>query len=428
MAKTLKELRQALADAKAEGAAIIEAADAENRDLTPEEENDFSAVEASIADINAQIAAEERKEERRRALGLIGKPRSPAGANRVDDSDPEKTHGFKGIGEFAMAVRGASVPGGMGDQRLRAEPANFMTGGGSSGEGYMLPPEFRDQIWTLMQEGQPFFQRTDIEPTSAREVEGLADETTPWGSSGVQAKWRAEGSQMDASKFNVAPKKTPVNEVYAFVLASEELMADAPRLNARMTTKAAEALNWKVDEAVHFGTGAGQPKGWFTSNALVEIAKESGQAAGSIAVKNLLKMYARFMRVNGDTPIWLANSELLPELATLTIGDRAVWTPPGGLASAPEGAILGIPVEWSEHAKVPGEKGDISLISPKGYYCARRTAGVEFASSMHLFFDYAIGAFRWTFRIGGQPHLSAPVARKSGSATKSHFVTLAARG
>ena len=33
-------------------------------------------------------------------------------------------------------------------------------------------------------------------------------------------------------------------------------------------------------------------------------------------------------------------------------------------------------------------------------------------------------AFRWIFRVGGQPVLSAPVSPAKGSATKSHFVVL----
>lgn len=47
--------------------------------------------------------------------------------------------------------------------------------------------------------------------------------------------------------------------------------------------------------------------------------------------------------------------------------------------------------------------------------------------SMHLWFDQDLVAFKWTLRVGGQPWLQAPVARKSGGNTLSHFVVLAAR-
>jgi Phage capsid family. len=101
--------------------------------------------------------------------------------------------------------------------------------------------------------------------------------------------------------------------------------------------------------------------------------------------------------------------------------------PANGLAEAPGGFLLGLPIRFSEFASTVGDLGDIQLISPRGYYGVRRAEGVRFASSIHLYFDYATEAFRWTFRYGGQPHLSAPVSPANGSATKSHFVTLAAR-
>jgi hypothetical protein len=88
---------------------------------------------------------------------------------------------------------------------------------------------------------------------------------------------------------------------------------------------------------------------------------------------------------------------------------------------------MGLPVMLTEHAQTLGVKGDLQLLSPKGYYCARRDGGPQFASSMHLYFDFAIDAFRWSTRFGGQPYLSAPVTAAKGSNTKSHFVALAAR-
>jgi len=46
---------------------------------------------------------------------------------------------------------------------------------------------------------------------------------------------------------------------------------------------------------------------------------------------------------------------------------------------------------------------------------------------MHLYFDQGVTSFRWTLRLGGQPWLSAPIARKNGSNTLSPFVALATR-
>lgn len=426
----LAELQKRLAALKKKGQDIIASADRDNEgELTAEQDTEFSAIEADIKDVEAKIKAEEKLIERRRLLGGSSSL-TPAGHNTVNDPNPETTAGFKDLGEFAVAVHGAvraSRHGGVVDSRLTAL-ANSHEGGGSDGEGYALPPEYRDMVWELSSDFDEFGPLIDEEPTSKREVKLGVDETTPWSSSGVKAYWRAEGDQMSPTKMLSEGRSVPLHELYCLALASEELLEDAVRLRSRLTGKAAQAIAYKKNLAIVEGTGVGQPLGWFNSSALITVAKESGQAADTINATNVIKMYSRLMMIPGDRPFWLTNQDTLPQLMTMTIGDKPIWTPPtGDLSGAPGGFLLGRPVRFSEFAKTLGDKGDLQLISPRGYYGARRASGAKFASSIHLYFDYATEAFRWQFRYGGQPHLSAPVEPKNGSATKSHFVTLAER-
>ena len=420
----LAELKKRLSALKAEGAKIVESAEAAGGDFTEEQETRFQAIEGEIEEINANIAKEEKLAERRRTMAS-SRALGGYGRNAVHDLDPDLTAGFKDMGEFAVAVHN-KVLGGVGDERLGAL-SNSHEGGGGSGEGYMLPPQYRDQIWELVTEVDDFGPLIDEEPTSARQVKLYADESTPWGGTGIDAYWRAEGTQMTPSKLAEKERNVPLHELYAMALASEELLEDAPRLNNRLGREAALAIAWKKNLAVVEGNGVGQPQGWFGSGALVTVAKESGQAADTIVAENVIKMYSRLLMVPGSSPFWMANSDTLPQLMTMTIGDKPVWTPPNGLSGAPNGFVLGYPLKLSEYAKTLGDKGDLQLIQPMGYYSSRRAAGPKFATSIHLYFDYATQAFRWMFRYGGQPHLSAPMNPANGSATKSHFITLAER-
>jgi HK97 family phage major capsid protein len=177
------------------------------------------------------------------------------------------------------------------------------------------------------------------------------------------------------------------------------------------------------------GDGNGKILGFQNSNALVVVAKESGQATGTLAVANLLKMLSRMLRMGGK-PFWVINPDVLPQLGQLTIGNVPAWLP----LSAPiegspwEGILLGHPVTFSEHAQSLSTQGDVNLINMDGMFVLNKAGGgIDFASSIHLFFDYNMQAFRWITRIGGQPYLSAPVTPANGSNTKSHFVTLATR-
>lgn len=441
MTKRLTELQARLDKLKAEGLAIVSVAEADNeRDFTPEESERLAEIQVDAEETQAEIDAINRRAEARRNMEAISANGTPVpaghvayGQNTVHDTDPTRTFGFKDIGEFATAVRDGSKQGAIADERLRqfAAPSGQMTGGGDSGEGFMVPPDFRDSIFEVMEQIDEFGPIVDEEATSSRRVEMLADETTPWGSTGVQANWRSEGSQMTASKLVTDSRSVPLHEMYAFVLATEELVADAPRMAGRLTRRAGEAIAWKKNNAMMRGTGAGQPLGWLNGGALITVAKESGQSADTIVAANVLKMMTRLSVIPGDAPRWLANRNIIPQLATMTIGDQPVWLPPNGLAAAPGGFLMGYPVMFTEHASTLGDLGDLQLISPRGYYSLRRDAGPQLATSIHLYFDYAVEAFRWMTRFGGQPHLEAAIDAPTdggGSAnSKSHFVTLAER-
>ena len=79
-----------------------------------------------------------------------------------------------------------------------------------------------------------------------------------------------------------------------------------------------------------------------------------------------------------------------------------------------------------EYAATLGDVGDI-IFADLNEDIAVTKGGVKADQSMHFFFDQNMRAFRFVLRVGGQPWLSAAIARKNGSNTLSHFVTLQAR-
>jgi len=86
---------------------------------------------------------------------------------------------------------------------------------------------------------------------------------------------------------------------------------------------------------------------------------------------------------------------------------------------------MGRPVIPHESMETLGDKGDVLLADMSSYMAIRRSGGIRADVSMHLWFDYDMAAFRFTFRVGGQPWWSAPITPRSGSSnTLSPFVTL----
>jgi HK97 family phage major capsid protein len=255
-------------------------------------------------------------------------------------------------------------------------------------------------------------------------VQLIGTEATPWGASGIQARWRVEAEQMTPSRLSLTPREVKLNELYAFVLATEELLEDAPRVNDLLTTQAAAAIRWKTLDSFIWADGVAKPLGYMVSDALVTVAKEGSQTADTIVRQNVGKMFSRM--ISPQRAIWIANSDIMPTVMDLKSDlGQPVWFP--NYQAAPGGTLLGRPIFFSEHAKTVGDLGDLQFVNPAGYMAFRKQNGVSFADSIHLYFDYNIRAFRWIFRVGGQPLLSAPVTPANGNTTKSHFVALAER-
>ncbi|MDI2110469.1 MULTISPECIES: phage major capsid protein [Bradyrhizobium] len=433
----IKQLRQARATKAKDGKTALEQLNAlqGKANLTEAEtaqvaelETKVDAVEAEVAELDKQIAAEEKKLRRTALFGSSTALGGPALATVVNDINPERTGGFRSVAEFAVSVRTAMTGGGL-DPRLGAAPTNFQQNQGGSGEGFLVPTEYREQIWALVFDDQNLLGFCNPEPTQGNSIAIAKDETTPWGASGVQARWRSEGTQMIADKAAMTGEIVQLHELYAFVLASQEVLDDAPRLQNRIFNQAANAIRWKAFEAVMTGDGKGKPLGFMNAPALVTVAKEGGQAADTITVPNVLKMYSRLLRMGGR-PMWLGNSDILPQIGQLTIGNVPAWLPLNQpLAGAPDGGVfLGRPLIFNEHSATLGDLGDLTCVDLSGYALATKSGGgIDFAASIHLFFDYNLAAFRWIFRMGGQPYLSAPVQPAKGVNTKSHFVALEAR-
>lgn len=436
----LRELLARQAELKQKGKKLcyVNGISGEQRTLTADEETQFAAILADLEKLEPDIAA--AQERNARLMRLEGTTSVASGVVPVSGTisvgdnraalDP--TGGFQSMGELAVAVRRSSMPGGSHriDERLAliqaAAPANTHREG-SSQEGYMVPAEFRDRIWTAVDAAdENLFDECDVEPTSSNMVSDLVDETTPWGGNGIVVGMRAEATQMVASRLTPeVPRTVRLDELYTFVVASEEILEDAPRLTRRLEQKVPQAIAWKLGDLVLYGSGVGAPLGIYNSGALISVEQEMSQGADTIVAENIIKMYMRLLPGSFSRAYWRMNSDCLMQIMKLKFeDDRPMWV--GDYREAPGGRLLGLPIRFSQHSKTLGDKGDIALMDMKGFYGLRRSE-VKRAESIHLYFDHNLKAFRTIVRIGGQPHLRTAVSPKNGTNTQSHFVTLDAR-
>jgi len=422
------KLKETLASAQA----LLDKVDSTGGVMTAEQQAEFDGYSASIKSYKEQIAAREQFTESSAFLKAGVRSIDPqniiVGKTRIED-DPKG--GFDRYTDFALAVRSACANGGTYDARLNflAAPSGAMIGRGSD-EGFMMPVEFREQVWKSVEGNESEYDLFNLmppEPTSKNSIEQPTDETTPWGTSGVQAYYGAEADQMTKSSLVTDGIQMALKHCYAYVVAGEDLLDDAPRLNQRLTVDAGKALTWKMSDALMNGDGVGKPKGIANAGCLVVQAKETNQTAATVVAANIAKMYSRLVNPKGG--VWFINPDVFPQIMLLSANNNPLWVPMDrGFTYAPSGMLLGRPVYPLEHCQTLGTQGDIYFVNPKGYLHVMKTGGVKYAESIHLYFDYNVKAFRYTVRHAGMPYAKSAISPKNGSNTRSPLaVTLAVR-
>lgn len=446
---------------------ILDRADAEKRELTKEEKAEVDQNSLEFESLSGQIETRKRVQAH---AALMTAPRgrqteandttaSPGAdpvrpANQAERRETQAAQtvpaqarrstsgnfGFRSFGEFAQAVRNASLHGAETDPRLvRNAATTYSSEGVGADGGFGVPPDYRPAIIQKVMGEDSLISRCDQLETGSNNMTFPKDETTPWQTTGgVQAYWEGEGDAANASKVALQAVNVRLHKLMALVPVTEELLADGAALDSYLGRKAPEKIDFKVSNAIFAGSGVGQPLGILNSGALVTVSKESSQAADTVLAENIFKMWSRMYAPCRRNAIWLINQDVEPQLFGMTVkvknvagtenvGGSAIYIPPGGINNSPYGLLMGRPVVVSEVCKTIGDVGDVVLADMTKYLAATKSGGIRSDVSIHLYFDQDISAFRFIFRVGGQPWWTAPISRANGSNTLSAFVALEAR-
>jgi HK97 family phage major capsid protein len=431
-----------LQEAQAEWDAIDAKAAEENRGHTDEETARVELLKKEWASAQSGLANLDAKEEfKQYDASSRGKPISASAAmprgNHKQDGDGSITiskpspsqNPSLSMGEFFQAVHQTVVTGER-DPRLKILGASASTYAnettGSDG-GALVPTEYSSAVEKHMLDGEfllPFCRNI---PVSGNSLTVPSDETTPWGSTGIRAYWTAEAAAGTQNKPVLRTNTLRLKKLMVLVPVTEELLQDSVALESYLTQAAGVALRWKINDAIINGNGTGMPLGIFNAACLVSQAKTSGQTADTINADNVTKMFGRIPADSIGDARWIVAPDAYNQLPQMVIGDQPIWTPPNsGIKDAPAGLLLGRPVHISPTCQTLGDLGDIYLGAFKQYLAITK-GGIQGNVSMHLWFDQDLSAFKWTFRMDGQPWLSAAISTAYGSSTLSPFVGLAAR-
>ena len=314
------------------------------------------------------------------------------------------------------------------------EPSGMHEGSDSDG-GVLVLPEFAKEIYERsVIEGNFLSQSNNtVVRGNTLSLLGVDDASRANGSrwGGIQGYWANEAELMVGSRPKFRMMDLRLKKLYVLAYVTDELLDDsAYALEQRVGRGAAKEIAFKTSDAMVNGTGAGVPLGITKSPSAIVVTKEVGQPAATLYPENIEKMWSRLNPAYRGSAVWLTNIDIEPALQAMTfnvgLGGSMAYQPQGGIANPAYATLKGRPVQVCEFCEALGTQGDIILTSWAGYESITK-GDVKTDMSMHVRFLYGEVAYRWTFRMDGQPLWDKPMTPYKGTTTTSTTVVLETR-
>lgn len=425
MAMTILEMQQERTDLIKEARTILSKSQKENRSMTEEEVTLWEGKTARAQELQDMIQREQKQSE---LDNEADKSDHEPAAKRI--REPSEQEEKRTMGEYFQLVRRGNVP-----REARAAAGQNYTV--DEDGGYLITPVYASQLLKFVESESVLYQR--VKKVSMTTGNTLIQNYIPATSRAdgqrngqAQAYWIAEAAKYTATKLQFERMQMSLSKLTGMCYATDEVLEDASVLESEIMTAFRDEFAFKIDDSILNGPGtSNMPLGILSSPALITIAPESGQAAGSVVAQNILKMWNAIPTRNRANAVWLINQDLEPLLVQMwlavgTTGGVPVYLPSTGLSGAQYGTLLGRPVLPMEQCAAAGSKGDIVLVDPTQYQWLEK-GGLRTATSIHVKFDTDETAFKFTLRANGAPIWQSSIAAFKGTTQRSPYVTLGAR-
>ena len=243
---------------------------------------------------------------------------------------------------------------------------------------------------------------------------------------GFLMAWTAEAGTATAQTGILRQIQLNANKGQIYCNCSQELVDDGQGFAANLEMMLKKAVSYGLESAFLTGSGAGQPQGLTNAGSLISVGIETGQSSDSIVWENLGKMYARMYPGGRQNAVWIANSDTLPQLLTLSLSIGTggshinVFNEKDGKFS-----ILGRPVLFSPHVPTLGDANDIMFVDLSQYAIGiRKDVRLERSNIPNWTED--LMSYRVIVRADGMPMWASAHTPKVGDSL-SWLVGLGAR-
>lgn len=400
--------------------ALITAAEADDRDLTPEEAAAFDALEVERKGLDVRIDRATGLAESVASLNAVT-PAASRGQNIQRAGGPEASREFESMGDFLHAVRFRPS-----DQRL-----NFVEGVGAATDadgmqaemrmdndtsgGFMVPTQLRNTLLsvqpqdalvrpraTVIEAGDP----PDASVTMPAIEQGGANPGNMFG--GMTFSWIEEGGDKPETDADLKAITLTPHEIAGFVTVTDKLLRNWRASASFIEGQLRAGISAAEDFAFLRGNGVTQPLGAINAPAMKYINRAN---ANSVTYLDLLKMVSVLL-MRGGTPVWSMPQSAIIPLAQLTDPEgHYIWKP--GAVDGFAGTLLGYPVRWNNRAPSLGTKGDIILVDWT-YYLIKDGSGPFVAASEHVKFTQNKTVIKIFWNVDGAPWMNAPIKEENG--------------
>jgi HK97 family phage major capsid protein len=413
----IAELKDKLAKAIERMDALLNTADAEKRNLTPEEEKEFNDLDASIPVLKADIERREKLEAEKAEVSKSKRsiPLKAATFKAQDDKE------FRSMGDFLHSVR--FNPG---DPRLDdLETRGQSMGVGAEG-GFAIPTQFRETLLSVTAQQAVFRPRCTVIPAGSPPDSEISMPALDQGSAknmygGVKVEWIGEGDTKPETDMRLREIKLKPHEVAGHIIVTDKLLRNWQAAESVLTTQLRLAITKAEEDAFYNGNGVARPLGLLSAPAAISYSRAT---ANAIAYADIVGMYAR-IRFGGN-PVWIASQTCIPQLATIAdAGSNNLWvTGYRNVSESLPPTLLGIPVVFHDRSVALGTKGDL-ILADLSYYLIKDGSGPFVSASEHVYFTSNKTVIKIFWNVDGSPWLSEPIPLEgSTSNTVSPFVIL----
>lgn len=387
-----KEMREKRAALIKQARDILDRAEAENRDLTAEEEQQYDRIMAEVDALGKRIERAERQAaleaELRQSQGTIAAHLEQPGAGgevRLGrDSDEYRNAFWKAV----RYTRNA----------LDAMETRALQVGTDTEGGFLVPTEFeRDLVQAL--------ENQNVMRTLARVVSTSSDRSIPVVTSHGSATWLAEEGAFTESDEAFGQKTLYAHKVGTLIKVSEELLQDSAfDLAGYIIGELSRRIGAAEEAAFVNGNGIGKPLG------VVQDAEVGVTAASATAVTSdeLIDLFHSLGRPYRSRATWLMADSTAKAIRKLKDSQgQYVWQP--GLQAGQPDRLLARPVVISDDVPAMTTGNKSILFGDFSYYWIADRQGTVLQRLNELYAVNGQVGFRAYRRVDGKLTLSSAV-------------------